>query len=346
LDETGVRGYETVKRIFHFLLFAAALVYGLAGIYLEMERELVPALDGRTLEVAIAEGQSALQAAEAFERAGAVTRAEELVKWMKRGGIEKKLLPGTYRVKAGRPVEVAAQLAAAKPVSPSATIIPGAVFDDIAGSVPGGGAETLSAALRLDSNFPGDARALLPDSERDRITLLAPDTYAVPSGDKYADTLVSRASAKWWEQHGDALSGDVTSADIASLGVLASIVQKEALMDSDRQLIAGVMRNRLKLDMPLQIDATVVHAWKLRGVKKNSLTYNDLTVESPFNTYLHKGLPPENIGVPGKESWDAALNPADTDMLFYFARRDGFHIFTRTYQEHLAMQKKEREKTR
>jgi UPF0755 protein len=224
-------------------------------------------------------------------------------------------------------------------VSPSATIIPGAVFEDIAASLPGG-AETLSAALKKDDNFPEGARALLPDSARDRMTLLAPDTFAVPSGDNYADVLVLRASGKWWEQHRDALSADITSADIASLGILASIVQREALMDSDRPLIAGVMRNRLKIGMPLQVDATVVHAWKLGGVKKNSLSYADLEIESPFNTYMYKGLPPENIGVPGKESWDAALNPGDTDMLFYFARGDGFHIFTRTYREHLAAQEK------
>jgi UPF0755 protein len=335
-----------MKRIFHFLLFAAAVIYGLAGLYLETDRELVPALDGKTVEVAIAEGQSALDAAKAFERAGAVTSAVELVKWMKRNGLDKKLLPGAYLVRAGRPAEVAAQLAVARPVSPSATIIPGATFEDIADSLPGGGAEVLSAALRRDANFPKGARGFLPADERDRITFLAPETYAVSSGDKYADSLVSRASGKWWEQHKDALSGDVTSADIASLGILASIVQKEALMDSDRPLIAGVMRNRLKLDMPLQVDATVVHAWKLRGVKKNSLSYDDLKIESPFNTYLRKGLPPENIGVPGKESWNAALRPADTEMMFYFAREDGFHIFTRTYQEHLAAQKKEREKKR
>jgi UPF0755 protein len=335
-----------VKRIFHFILFAAAVIYGLAGLYLEMDRELVPARNGETVEVAIAEGQSALDAAEAFERAGAVTNARELVKWMKHDGMDKRLLPGAYLVKAGRPAEVAAQLAASKPVSPSATIIPGATFEDIAASLPGGGAETLSAALTRDANFPEGARALLPDNEHERITLLAPETYAVSSGDKYADSLVSRASKKWWEQHKDALSDDVTSADIASLGILASIVQKEALMDSDRPLIAGVMRNRLRRDMPLQVDATVVHAWKLRGVKKNSLSYNDLKIESPFNTYLRKGLPPANIGVPGKESWDAALSPADTDMLFYFARDDGFHIFTRTYREHLASQEKESEKKR
>jgi UPF0755 protein len=336
-----------VKRFFQFLLLTAAVIYGLAGLYLEMERELVPALNGETVEVAIAEGQNALEAARAFERAGAVTSAEELVKWMKRDGLDKKLLPGAYLVRAGRPAEVAAQLAAARPVSPSATIIPGTTFEDIAASLPGGdGAKILSAALKRDANFPESARAFLPDRERDRITLLAPETYAVSSGDKYADSLVSRASEKWWEQHKDALSGDVTSADIVSLGILASIVQKEALMDYDRPLIAGVMRNRLKLDMPLQVDATVVHAWKLRGVKKNSLSYGDLKIESPFNTYLRKGLPPENIGVPGKESWDAALRPADTEMMFYFARGDGFHVFTRTYQEHLAEQKEESGKKR
>jgi UPF0755 protein len=123
---------------------------------------------------------------------------------------------------------------------------------------------------------------------------------------------------------------------------LASIIQKEALMDEDRPLIAGALRNRLKANMPLQVDATVVYAWKSLGVKKTSLTYNDLKIDSPFNTYLHKGLPPANIGAPGEGSWNAALRPADTEMMFYFAGPDGYHVFTRTYEEHLAAQKKAR----
>ncbi|MCL2684559.1 MAG: endolytic transglycosylase MltG, partial [Synergistaceae bacterium] len=134
----------------------------------------------------------------------------------------------------------------------------------------------------------------------------------------------------------------LTRSGLNSLGIMASMVEREALIPEDGPLIAGVLNNRLDSDMLMQIDATVVYAWRLLGVKKTRLYYDDLKVDSPFNTYIHKGLPPENIGIPGRDSWNAVLKPADTDMLFYFARADGSHVFTRTYNEHLEAQRRER----
>jgi UPF0755 protein len=304
-----------------------------------MDRALIPERSGQMTEVTVSEGQSASEAAAEFERAGAVTKGRELAKWMVRSGIDKKLLPGVYRVTAGRPREVAAQLASVKPEVPRITILPGAIFEDIASSLGAKGAESLTEALKRDGNFPEPMKNLLPAKERDRVVLLAPETYALTSGDNRADRLVSAASAVWWKQHGDLIPGDTTGTDVAALGILASVVQKEALMDGDRPIIAGVFKNRLKADMPLQSCATVVHAWRLRGVKITSVSYNDVKVDSPFNTYIHKGLPPENIGTPSESSWNAALKPADTDMLFFFAKADGSHVFTRTYKEHLEAQK-------
>ena len=160
------------------------------------------------------------------------------------------------------------------------------------------------------------------------------------SDDKTAARLVAVASSVWWKKHGALLPGDADGGGVRSLGILASVVQKEALVDSDRPVIAGVFKNRLDLDMPLQSCATVVYAWRLRDVKKTSVSYEDVKIDSPYNTYIHKGLPPENIGVPGESSWNAALAPADTDMLFFFAKSDGRHVFTKTYKDHLAAQKK------
>ncbi|MDR1509851.1 MAG: endolytic transglycosylase MltG [Synergistaceae bacterium] len=322
------------------LLLAAAIAFGAAAIYIEHERMLMPERYGETVEVTVSEGQSAGEAAAEFERAGAVTNGRELARWMTRGGIDKKLLPGMYRVTAGRPKEVASQLASVKPEVPRVTILPGALFEDISSPLGANGAELLAMALARDENFPEPMRGLLPEKDRDRMTLLAPETYAVISGDNRADRLVAAASGMWWKQHGALISDETTSADIASLGILASVVQKEALIDSDRPIIAGVFKNRLNIGMPLQSCATVVHAWRLRGVRISSVSYNDVKVDSPFNTYIHKGLPPENIGTPSEISWNAALRPEDTDMLFFFAREDGSHVFTRTYKEHLDAQKK------
>lgn len=113
---------------------------------------------------------------------------------------------------------------------------------------------------------------------------------------------------------------------------LASLVEREARVDSERPLIAGVIQNRLERGMRLQIDATVQYALPKH---KPRLTYEDLKVDSPYNTYLYAGLPPGPIASPGLPSLLAALRPARTDALFYVARPDGTHVFTRTYEEHL-----------
>ncbi len=118
---------------------------------------------------------------------------------------------------------------------------------------------------------------------------------------------------------------------------LASLVEEEAKVDEERPVIAGVLLNRLKQGMKLQCDATVQYALPER---KARLTREDLKMQSPYNTYLHKGLPPGPISNPGLPSLQAALKPAQTPYLYYVARGDGTHIFSRTYQEHLAAIKK------
>ena len=114
--------------------------------------------------------------------------------------------------------------------------------------------------------------------------------------------------------------------------VVASLVEREVVLDDERPLVAAVVYNRLKRDMPLQIDATVQYAlpqWK------DVLTYEDLKTPSPYNTYLHKGLPPGPICNPGLASIKAALEPAAVDYLYYVATGDGGHFFTADYNEFL-----------
>ena len=119
---------------------------------------------------------------------------------------------------------------------------------------------------------------------------------------------------------------------VHELITVASLVEREARAGRERPLIAGVIMNRLAKGMRLQIDATVQYAL---GGHKTRLLYKDLKVNSPYNTYLHAGLPPGPICNPGRECLMAALRPAKTDALFYVARRDGTHVFTKTYEEHL-----------
>lgn len=115
--------------------------------------------------------------------------------------------------------------------------------------------------------------------------------------------------------------------------IIASMIEKEASTVKDRELVSSVIYNRLKDDMPLQIDATVVYA--LGNPKIQIVTYKDLEVDSPYNTYLHKGLPVGAICNPGQEALLAAIKPAKTDYLYYILEQNGSHYFTNNYQDFL-----------
>ncbi len=114
--------------------------------------------------------------------------------------------------------------------------------------------------------------------------------------------------------------------------ILASIVEKEAGISLEKPIIAAVFHNRLEKGMKLRADPTVKYAL---GNFQERLTYGDLTVPSPYNTYLYYGLPPGPISNPGKDSIYAVLYPDEVDYLYFVAKGDGSHKFSDTYEEHL-----------
>lgn len=118
---------------------------------------------------------------------------------------------------------------------------------------------------------------------------------------------------------------------------LASIVEKEAVLDEERDEVAATFLNRLDINMKLQSCATVNYA---QGEWKERLTNDDLAIDSPFNTYIVEGLPPSPINSPGKISIKAVLEPADVDYLFFVAKGDGSHYFSNNYEDHLAAKNK------
>jgi UPF0755 protein len=116
--------------------------------------------------------------------------------------------------------------------------------------------------------------------------------------------------------------------------VLASIIEKESDGESDRRQISQVFHLRLQQNMKLQTDPTVIYA--LGEGFDGDIKRRDLRVDSPFNTYRHRGLPPTPIALPSLASIEAALNPADGDFLYFVARGDGSSQFSRTLGEHNA----------
>ena len=116
---------------------------------------------------------------------------------------------------------------------------------------------------------------------------------------------------------------------------LASIIEKEAAAATERALISGVFHNRLRLGMPLQSDPTTIYGREGREAPgRGAPTHADLAVESPYNTYLHSGLPPGPICNPGRAALEAAVAPADVPFVYFVARNDGTHAFSRSLEEH------------
>ena len=148
-------------------------------------------------------------------------------------------------------------------------------------------------------------------------------------------TMLKRFETVWDEQF--AALAKSQNRDVLEVITTASLIEEEAQVATERARVAGVIENRLSRNMLLQIDATVLYAL---GINKPQVTYADLKVESPYNTYLHLGLPPGPIACPGKAAIQAALHPEQHHYLYYVARGDGSHEFTATFQEHLAAQKR------
>lgn len=163
---------------------------------------------------------------------------------------------------------------------------------------------------------------------------LYPNTYFFGPGMKEEDLIKMMVTS--FQRAADSKLRDVERRDDLTFHehvIMASLIEREARIDADRPLIASVIFNRLKRDMPLMIDATIHYAiddWS------RPLTYDDLKVDSNYNTYKIKGLPPGPICSPRGLSLLATYRPADTDYLYYVLKGDGSHAFSRTFDEHKA----------
>lgn len=162
---------------------------------------------------------------------------------------------------------------------------------------------------------------------------LFPDTYFfLPNA---SEATVIEAMRQNFDTHIAPLQPQIASSTLSlkEIVILASILEREAYNTHDRRMIAGVLYNRLEKDMALQVDATFAYTI---GKGTFQLTKADLKSDSPYNTYVHKGLPPGAIGNPSLDSLQAALDPIDNDFIFFLADHRGVTHFCKTYACQLA----------
>lgn len=163
---------------------------------------------------------------------------------------------------------------------------------------------------------------------------LFPDTYRLARGTAASE--IALIMVRRFREVSAALAPRLHQSPLSLQQVvtLASLIEKESSVDSERELISGVFQNRLKKKMLLQCDPTVIYAAQLNGNFRGKIFQSDLALNSPYNTYRYPGLPPGPIANPGKRSLEAALNPAPSDYLYFVADNQGGHVFSKTLAQH------------
>ncbi len=323
------------RRVLVPLVFLTPLVLLVAGVYAWYRVQLdPPGSPGAAITVTIPAGSGVRDIGKVLSREKVIDSSfafDAYVRIDHHGPFD----AGEYHLKKHLGIQAAVDVLEKGPVITYVTlrIPPGLWITDVAKQVqkqmPG-----LSAAKFMEVAGSGAVRSKYePASVHSLEGLLFPDTYRFTKSDREIDvirTLVNRFDSVATKDGLDRVHvGTLTPYQVV---VVASMVQEESGTDHDRPLIASVIDNRLKINMPLQIDATVLYALQIR---KASNTAADRANPSPYNTYVHEGLPPTPIGALAEKSLLAALHPASTTYLYFVvAGRDGHSAFATTLAGH------------
>jgi UPF0755 protein len=241
---------------------------------------------------------------------------------------------GRYRIEPGHtPMEILNQLVEGRVVMEKVTILEGWTFAqmrELLATLPELRQTTIG---RSDAEIMAELGA--PDVAAEG--RFAPDTYSYAAGattDMQLLRMAFEAQQRTLQEAWEARQADLPLATPEEALTLASIVEKETGLASERARVAGVFINRLRQGMRLQSDPTVIYG--IRDRYDGNIRRSDLTTDTPYNTYTRAGLPPTPIALPGRDAIVAALNPEQTDALFFVAIGDGSggHYFSTTYAEH------------
>ncbi|HUR94585.1 MAG TPA: endolytic transglycosylase MltG [Gemmatimonadales bacterium] len=252
-------------------------------------------------------------------------------------GVDRSVQAGVYQFPPGTtPWKVLDVLARGAAVSQKFTVPEGLTIPEVAALA----AERLAVAedaVVAAARDGAAATALLGFPVKSFEGFLRPETYTLPLGVQ-GDELVRIMAEGFKEGWQPAWTARLDTINMSQLQLVtfASIVEGEARADDERETIAGVYHNRVKIGMALQADPTVQYAIALAtGKRKPRLYEKDYQFSSPYNTYLHPGLPPGPVNSPSQRSIEASLYPAKVPYLYFVAGPDGRHVFARTYAEHL-----------
>lgn len=304
------------KLIFLPLVLVLILVAGLVWFYINTQ----PVSANKNLNYFVIEkGSSVSEIGTKLQSSGYIRSALAFKLYIRFSGQTGKIQPGEFRLTPSFSLIQTATTLFKGPVELWTTIPEGLRREEIAAK--------FAASLDRDQAFVDD---FLQASKGDE-GYLFPDTYLFPK-DASASAIVARLINTFKTKTADLTPN--SNLTLAQSVILASILERETKTEAERPIVAGILLNRLKLGMPLQVDATVQY---VVGTSKDwwpILSLTDLTVKSSYNTYRNVGLPPTPISNPGLSSLLAAFNPAQTDYLYYVHDASGQIHYAKTLAEH------------
>jgi UPF0755 protein len=293
------------------------------------------------VQIAIPTGTSGQQIGQDLEAAGLIRSALAWKLWSRwqtfqdaTGGFQ----AGTYAVSpSASMVDIAQLIWDGQVMQTSFTIPEGWNRQQIADYFQQQGFFSANDFLIATEQLPREQYPWLPNGIPHLEGFLFPDTYQIPLDGLSAATVVTimldRFESVALPIYQETPNPDLSLLDWVTLG---SIVEKESVVPEERHTIAGVFTNRLDLNMPLGADPTVEYGLGIQQTPEQPLTWAQVETPSPYNTYINRGLPPTPIANPGQASLAATLAPEDTEFLYFVARYDGTHVFSRTLAEHEA----------
>ncbi len=295
----------------------------------------------KNIQIQVKPGTSAQAIGKELEEKGAIKSQLAWKLWTAWQAKQGKGSPqtGTYEVSPSQPLSVvAAQILEGKVVQSGFTIREGWNIKQMGDYFEKQGLFSAADFIAATKEIPKAKFPWLPDGIPHLEGFLFPETYKVPKETITPQGVVTQM-LKQFEQI--ALPEYQKAAATQKLSLLqwvslSSVVEKEAVVPIERPRIAGVFTTRLAKNMRLESDPTVEYGLGIKQTADRPLTFAEVKRPNPYNTYVNAGIPPGPIASPGIGSLKAVLNPDSTDLLFFVAKYDGTHVFSKTLSEHVA----------
>ena len=286
--------------------------------------------------VEVAEGDSFYGILDKLSEEGKIKNKFLVKLYLKICGIKPEVLEGTYKLNKSMTLnEFVNLLTDSNKDKVYITIPEGYTIDDIAEKLEEN--NICNSKELIDSVKNYELPKYISNNPNKRYNLegfLFPDTYSFnknENADFIIKTMLNRFE-KVWQEIVEDLNISIPEEEIEKKVNVASIIEKEAVVDSERSFISSVIYNRIAIGMPLQIDATVIYSY---GYHIEKMYEKYLEIDSPYNTYMYYGLPIGPISNPGRASLMAALKPKETDYLYYLLESENTHYFTDNYDDFL-----------